>query len=93
VLTIARDLGFPTQVRPLSIADVRGADELFFSGTAVEVMPIRQVDDRVIGDGSPGQLTRRLRSAYQDVVHGRESRYHHWLARVAEPADASAPGR
>jgi branched-chain amino acid aminotransferase len=93
VLTIARDLGVPLQVRPLSVADMRDADELFFSGTAVEVMPIRQVDDRVIGDGTPGPVTRRLRAAYQDAVHGREARYHHWLARVAEPAAAaSAPG-
>jgi branched-chain amino acid aminotransferase len=82
VLRIARDAGIPIEVRPISVADLRNADELFFSGTAVEVMPIRQVDDRVIGDGSPGPLTRRLRAAYQDVVHGKEARYHHWLARV-----------
>lgn len=87
VLTIARDLGVPIDIRPISIADVRDADELFFSGTAVEVMPIRQVDDRVIGAGSPGPLTRRLRAAYQDAVHGRSPRYHPWLARVSEPAD------
>lgn len=89
VLTIARDLGVSVDVRPIAVADVRGADELFFSGTAVEVMPIRQVDDRVIGDGSPGPLTRRLRAAYQEAVHGREPRYHHWLARVSEPATAT----
>jgi branched-chain amino acid aminotransferase len=90
VLRIARDLGVPVDVRPISVADVRNADELFFSGTAVEVMPIRQVDDRIIGDGAPGQLTRRLRAAFQDAVHGREPRYHHWLARVSEPATAGA---
>jgi branched-chain amino acid aminotransferase len=94
VLTIARDLGVSTEVRPLSVADIRGADELFFSGTAVEVMPIRQVDDRMIGDGAPGPLTRRLRAAYQDAVHGRDPRYQRWLARVAEPAAiASAAAR
>lgn len=90
VLRIAGDLGIPVDVRPISVADLRNADELFFCGTAVEVMPIRQVDDAVIGDGSPGQLTRRLRDAYQDAVHGLDSRYHDWLARVSEPAAASA---
>lgn len=90
VLTIARDLGIPADVRPISVADVRNADELFFSGTAVEVMPIRQVDERVIGDGAPGPVTRRLRVAYQNAVHGREPRYHGWLTRVSEPASADA---
>ena len=90
VLTIARDLGVRTDVRPLTVAELGSADELFFSGTAVEVMPIRQVNDRVVGDGAPGPLTRRLRAAFQDVVHGLAPRYHHWLARVGA-VEAAAP--
>ena len=89
VLRIARDLGIPVSIRAISVADVRRADELFFSGTAVEVMPIRQVDDHVIGDGTPGTLTRRLRDAYQDAVRGRSHRYHDWLAPV-RPAETIA---
>jgi branched-chain amino acid aminotransferase len=93
VLRIARDLDIPVEVRPIQVADLRNADELFFSGTAVEVMPIRQVDDHVVGDGAPGAITRRIRAAYQDAVHGREPRYHHWLARVSDPAPAVATAR
>lgn len=86
VLTIARDLGIPVDVRPISLADLRGADEAFFSGTAVEVMPIRQVDDRTFGDGTPGPVTRRLRGVFQDAAHGRLDAYRHWLAPVGTPA-------
>jgi branched-chain amino acid aminotransferase len=56
---IARDLGIETRVAPISVEDVLAADELF-TGTAVEVTAIREVDGRVIGDGKPGAVTRRL---------------------------------
>lgn len=89
VLTIARDLDMRVEIRALTIAEVRSADELFFTGTAVEVTPIRQVDDRVIGDGSPGPITRRLQQTFFDAVHGRLARYRAWLAPVSA-ATASA---
>jgi branched-chain amino acid aminotransferase len=84
VIQIARDLGLPVKIRPISIADVREADELFFSGTAVEVTPIKSVDDRTLGDGSPGPITRRIQSTYFDAVHGRLPQYRHWLSYVAQ---------
>lgn len=90
VLTIARDLGITTQVRPLTVADVRNADELFFSGTAVEVTPIREVDDRTIGDGAPGAVTRRLQQAFQDAVHGCAAKYRGWLSHVQRAPAAAA---
>ena len=80
VLEIARDLKLPTEVRKLSLADVQAADELFFSGTAVEITPIRQLDARVIGDGTPGPITRRLQSTFYDAVHGRLPQYRSWLS-------------
>lgn len=86
VLTIARDLGVKTEVRRLSLADVQGADELFFSGTAVEITPIRQLDERVIGDGTPGPVTRRLQKTFFDAVHGRLPKYQQWLAYAARAA-------
>jgi branched-chain amino acid aminotransferase len=79
VLRIAHDLGVPVLVRAIAVGDVRGADELFFSGTAVEVTPIKQVDDRVIGDGSPGPVTRRIQKTFFDAVHGRLPQYRSWL--------------
>jgi branched-chain amino acid aminotransferase len=88
VLTIARDFGVKTEVRKLSLADVQNADELFFSGTAVEITPIRQLDDRVIGDGTPGPITRRLQKTFYDAVHGRLPQYQHWLAPAGRTAAA-----
>ena len=82
VLQIARDLDLPVVVRPLSLMDVEMADELFFSGTAVEITPIREVDGRIIGDGKPGPITRRLQATFFDAVHGRLPQYASWLTQV-----------
>ena len=82
VLTIARDLGIPVEVRPMSVADLREADEAFFCGTAVEVTPVTQLDDHTFGDGKPGAITRQLQEAYFDVVHGKVARYESWLTVV-----------
>jgi len=80
VLTIARDLGIPIEVRAMSTSDIVLADELFFSGTAVEIMPITEVDGRTIGDGRPGLVTKRIQTAFYDTVYGRSSRYGDWRA-------------
>jgi len=82
VLTIARDLCLPVEIRPLSHQDVTMGDELFFTGTAVEVMPIREVDGKVIGDGSPGPITRQIQKAFYDAVQGRAPQYKSWLSPV-----------
>jgi branched-chain amino acid aminotransferase len=58
------------------------ADEAFFTGTAAEVTPIREVDDRSIGNGGRGPVTERLQSQYFDVVHGRLDGYTDWLTVV-----------
>lgn len=93
VLQLARDLGIPVAIRAFSLADLQTADELFFSGTAVEVTPIKEVDGRVLGDGTPGPITRRIQRAFLDAVHGRSSAYHDWLTatRVAGPASTGRP--
>ena len=84
VLTIARDLGIPVVVRPISLADVQTADELFFSGTAVEVTPIKEVDGRVYGGGTPGPITKRIQRTFFDAVHGRLPQYRSWLSYVGQ---------
>ncbi len=55
------------------------AQEAFFTGTAAELTPIREVDDRVIGDGKPGPMTKELQSAFFDIVRGKNSEYQEWL--------------
>jgi branched-chain amino acid aminotransferase len=90
VLQIARDLGVPNEVRPVTVDDLRGADELFFTGTAVEVTPIRELDGRVIGDGTPGPVTRQLQQTFFDAVHGRLPQYREWLSFVGQAVEATA---
>ena len=80
VLQIARDLGLPVSIRPITLTDIHTADELFFSGTAVEVTPIKEVDGRVYGDGAPGPITRRIQQTFFDAVHGRLPQYRAWLS-------------
>lgn len=82
VLTIARDAGIPVVIRPMSQQDIESADEIFFSGTAVEVMPIREVDGRVVGDGTPGPITKQLQQTFFDAVHGRVPQYRSWLSPI-----------
>jgi branched-chain amino acid aminotransferase len=58
------------------------ADEMFFSGTAAEITPIREYDRLQIGTGSRGPVTERIQTAFFDVVNGRNAKYVHWLTRV-----------
>jgi branched-chain amino acid aminotransferase len=81
VMTIARDLGYEVSERTLLRTDLYLADEAFLSGTAAEVVPIREVDDREIGE--PGEITRKIQETYFAAVHGQVEEYADWL----EPAN------
>lgn len=83
VIDVARDLGIPMQIRALSVDDLRSADELFFTGTAAEVTPISEIDGTRIRDGSPGQMTARLRDTFADIVTGKRAEYRRWLSYAA----------
>jgi branched-chain amino acid aminotransferase len=85
ILELAQDLGIPTRVANISVDDMLKADELFFSGTAVEVTPIREVDGTTFGDGKPGPVTRRIQEAFNQVVRGVQPKYRHWLAYTRQP--------
>jgi branched-chain amino acid aminotransferase len=80
VMTIARDLGLPVRVDHMLRSDLYTADEAFLTGTAAEVVPIRSVDDRDLGE--PGEITRRIQEIYQATVRGEEDRYKDWLEYV-----------
>jgi branched-chain amino acid aminotransferase len=80
VIQIAKDLGLSVTIRPISLTEVQTADELFFTGTAVEVTPIKEVDGRVLGEGKPGPITRRIQQMFFEAVHGRLPHYRSWLA-------------
>ena len=79
VMTLLRNDGHPVEERMLTRSDVYYADEAFFTGTAAEVTPIREVDDRPIGKGEPGPVTRRAQELFMAAVTGRLEAYRHWL--------------
>jgi branched-chain amino acid aminotransferase len=80
ILRIARDLDIPAVESDLVRTDLYLADEAFFTGTAAEVVPIREVDDRVLGD--PGPITRRVQEVFVAATRGRDDRYRDWLELV-----------
>jgi len=79
---LCADHGIPVEARKITRDDVYIADEAFFTGTAAEVTPIRELDGRVIGNGMRGPVTEKLQSAFFDIVAGRNPKYHHWLTPV-----------
>ncbi len=82
VITMARDMGLEVEARRITRDDVYLADEAFFTGTAAEITPIRELDSRVIGAGKRGPITEKLQSMFFDVVNGRSDKYKHWLSYV-----------
>ena len=80
VITLARDLGIEVREKRITRDEMYCADEAFFTGTAAEVTPIRELDDRPIGEGRRGPVTEKLQSLFFDVVGGRDPRYAHWLS-------------
>ncbi|HXW38859.1 MAG TPA: branched-chain-amino-acid transaminase [Acidimicrobiales bacterium] len=79
VETIAADLGHPVVYEQIIRTDLYTAEEAFLTGTAAEVVPIRSVDDRVIGDGRPGAITRQIQQIYFATVRGEVDQYKDWL--------------
>ena len=82
VVTIARDLGIEVIEKRITRDEVYCADEAFFTGTAAEVTPIRELDGRAIGEGSRGPITEKIQSMFFDIVGGKATKYNHWLTRV-----------
>ena len=82
VLTMARDLGIDIIEKRITRDEIYCADEAFFTGTAAEVTPIRELDNRTIGAGSRGPVTEKLQSLFFDVVGGKSAKYKHWLTPV-----------
>ena len=95
VFHLAKEEGLHVSERTLTRNDVYIAEEAFFTGTAAEITPIRELDGRPIGNNCPGPLTRKLQNRYFDLVHGRVPRYKHWLHFLDEPhtAEGHEPAR
>jgi branched-chain amino acid aminotransferase len=82
VLHICKDLGLELIQKRITRDEVYISDEVFFTGTAAEVTPIREIDRIEIGSGSRGPITEKIQSAFFDIVNGRNPRYAHWLSKV-----------
>jgi branched-chain amino acid aminotransferase len=92
ILTIARDRGYEVVERDLARSELVLADEVFMSGTAAELVPVREVDDHAIGDGGgAGPVTRELQAIFDRALRGEEPRYSEWLDIVDVPAGRTAP--
>ena len=82
VIRLAADLGYQVVSKPITRDDIYIADEAFFTGTAAEVTPIRELDNRTIGEGKRGPITTQLQARFFDLVNGRLPEYADWLAKV-----------
>jgi branched-chain amino acid aminotransferase len=90
IIKIAEDLGYEIVEREVARAELYLADEVFLTGTAAEVVPVREIDDHQVGDGQPGPITRQMQRIYDDAIHGRDPRYAEWLDVVEIPSGQPA---
>jgi len=82
VIQLALEIGVPVREKRITRDEVYIADEAFFTGTAAEVTPIRELDERAIGGGKPGPITQKLQAMYLDAVQGRSDKHAGWLTLV-----------
>ncbi|PTL54168.1 branched-chain amino acid transaminase [Paraconexibacter algicola] len=86
-IQIARDLGYELVERDIARGELYLADEVYVTGTAAELTPIREIDDHPVGTGKPGPITKAVQSAFEDALYGRAPQYRDWL----DPVPATAP--
>jgi branched-chain amino acid aminotransferase len=91
VIQIARDLGYTVVERDIARAELYLAEEIFLTGTAAELVPVREVDDHPIGE--PGEITRVVQAKFEDALHGRAEEYLEWLDPVEVSAGADEPSK
>jgi branched-chain amino acid aminotransferase len=91
VIQIARDLGYTVVERDIARAELYLAEEVFLTGTAAEMVPVREIDDHAIG--GPGEITRHVQAKFMDALHGRAEEYLEWLDFVDVPSEKAGDGR
>ena len=84
MIQIARDLGYTVVERDIARAELYLAEEVFLTGTAAELVPVREIDDHALGE--PGEITRQVQAKFEDALHGRAQEYLEWLDFVEVPA-------
>ena len=91
VIQIARDLGYTVIERDVARAELYLAEEIFLTGTAAELVPVREIDDHNLGE--PGEITRHVQAKYEDALYGRAEEYLEWLDFVEQPAPVDQGSR
>ena len=84
IIQLAKGFGLEVKEKSITRDELYIADELFFTGTAAEVTPIRMIDNRIVGNGKIGQITEKLQTAYFDVVYGKSDEHQEWLTYAPE---------
>ncbi|HAM33217.1 MAG TPA: branched chain amino acid aminotransferase [Deltaproteobacteria bacterium] len=79
VITIAQKFDIPVKEARFTRDEMYIADEMFYTGTAAEITPVREVDDRKVGAGKPGPVTKRIQAAFFDILRGKNALFQHWL--------------
>jgi branched-chain amino acid aminotransferase len=88
VVQIARDLGYAVEERDVARSELYLADEIFLTGTAAELVPIREIDDHEVGE--PGEITRVVQAKFEDALHGRAQEYLEWLDIIEVPSKVTS---
>ncbi len=89
-IEIARHLGYEVEIGALKLDEVLDTDEIFLTGTAIEITPVREIDGKPIGNGARGPITQKIQQAYFDIVRGRNPQFAQWLTLVQQLASAKA---
>ncbi len=89
VIQIARDLGYSVVERDVARSELYIAEEVFLTGTAAELVPVREIDDHPLGE--PGEITRVIQAKFQDALHGRAEEYQEWLDFIEVPTERITP--
>ena len=90
VIEIAQHFGIAVEIGTLTLDEVMNADEMFLTGTAIEITPVREIDGELIGNGKRGPLTEKIQQAYFDIVRGKYPQFMHWLTPVQQALPAAA---
>ncbi|MCE9583334.1 MAG: branched-chain amino acid transaminase [Planctomycetes bacterium] len=93
VIRLAKDLGIPLTIKDIAPSELFHADEVFFTGTAAEVTPVREINDRVIGEGKRGPVTERIQTEFFKLVRGDSPKYHRWLTWPTAVAEKKNGGK
>jgi branched-chain amino acid aminotransferase len=91
VIQIARDLGYTVVERDIARSELYLAEEVFMTGTAAELVPVREIDDHTLG--GPGEITRQVQAKFEDALYGRAPEYREWLDFVEAPASVDAASK